>query len=90
MTLPCERYNAIKYTEQFLKDLMDPKKTPRVPKDIRHMAYRCLRHYPSGYNLDLLATKCPEIIETPNPIDEVNMLLYNYEEKKRVRDKGVS
>ena len=89
MTLPCERYNAIKYTENFLKDLMDPKKTPRVPKEIRQMAYRCLRHYPSGYNLDLLATKCPDVIQTPNPIDDLSMLMHGYEEKKRVRNNGM-
>ena len=51
MTLPYERYNAIKYTERFLMDLCDPKKTPRVPKDIRTMARSCLRHYPSRYNM---------------------------------------
>ena len=90
MTLPCERYNAIKRTEEFLKDLMDPKKTPRVPKDIRRRAYSCLRHYPGGYYLDMLATKCPEIIETPNPVDDLSMLVHNYEEKKRVRSDGMS
>ena len=83
MTLPCERYNAIKYTEEFLKDLTDPKKTPRVPKEIRQIAYRCLRHYPSKYNLNLLATKCPEIIETADPIDEVSLLIHNYGTKKK-------
>ena len=83
MTLPCERYNAIKRTEEFLKALLDPKKTPRVPKAVRKQAYYCLRHYPSGYNLDLMATKCPEIIETPNPIDEVGLLLHRYEQGKQ-------
>jgi hypothetical protein len=82
MTLPYERYNAIKRTEEFLKDLMDPKKTPRVPKKIRRQAYYCLRHYPGGYNLDMMATKCPEIIETPNPIDDLSMLIYDYEQNK--------
>ena len=90
MTLPCERYNAIKRTEDFLKALMDPKKTPRVPKEVRKQAYYCLRHYPSGYNLDLLATKCPEIIETSNPIEELGVLIHDYEEKKRVRSDGMS
>jgi hypothetical protein len=33
MTLPNERYAAVTRTEQFLKDLCDPKKTPRVPRD---------------------------------------------------------
>ena len=44
MTLPDERYRAVNNTAQFLKDLLDPKVTPRIPKDIRHKAYSCLRH----------------------------------------------
>ena len=51
MTLPIERTQAVLRTEEFLKDLLDPKKTPRVPKDIRTMARSCLRHYPSRYNM---------------------------------------
>lgn len=82
MTLPCERYRAIKYTEQFLLDLMDPKKTPRIPKKVREQAYSCLRHYPGGYYLDLMATKCPEVLETPNPIDDLSLLIHKYETKK--------
>ena len=82
MTLPDERYRAIKYTEQFLIDLLDPKKTPRVPKDIRQRAYSCLRHYPGGYYLDLLASKCPEVLETNNPIDELSLMMHDYEQRK--------
>lgn len=82
MTLPCERYNAVKRTEQFLVDLLDPKKTPRVPKVVRQQAYYCLRHYPGGFHLDYLATKCPDILSTTNPIDELSMLVHNYESKK--------
>jgi hypothetical protein len=82
MTLPCERYNAIKYTEKFLTDLLDPKKTPRVPKAIRQQAYYCLRHYPGGFHLDYLATKCPDVLSTTNPVDELSMLVHNYESKK--------
>ena len=89
MTLPNERYNAIKRTENFLKDLMDPKKTPRVPREIRKQAYYCLRHYPGNYDLDVLATKCPTVLETSNPIDELSMLIHGYEEKKHVRNNGV-
>ena len=90
MTLPCERYNAVRRTEEFLKDLMDPKLTPRVPTEIREKAYYCLRHYPGEYYLDVMATKCPEILETPNPIDDVSILMHDYEEKKRVRSNGLS
>ena len=82
MTLPCERYNAIKYTEQFLKDLMDPKKTPRVPQEIRKQAYHCLRHYPGNYDLDMLATRSPDVLETANKIDELSMLVHDYEQRK--------
>ena len=82
MTLPYERYNSIKWTEQFLLELCDPKKTPRVPRAIRQRAYALLRHYPGGYNLDVIATKCPDQLETPNPIDDLSMLIYGYEQRK--------
>ena len=82
MTLPYERYRAIKYTEKFLLELCDPKKTPRVPKDIRQRAYSLLRHYPGGYNLDVIATMCPDQLQTPNPIDDLSMLIYGYEQRK--------
>ena len=83
MTLPNERYNAIKYTEAFLKSLLDPKVTPRVPKEIRQRAYSCLRHYPSKYHMDVLATKCPGILETPDPADALSLMIYDYEAKKK-------
>jgi hypothetical protein len=46
MTLPSEEYNAICSTTRFLYDLMDPKKTPRVPKYIREQARRRVKHMP--------------------------------------------
>ena len=82
MTLPYERYNSIKWTEQFLLELCDPKKTPRVPRAVRQRAYALLRHYPGGYNLDVIATKCPDQLETPNPVDDLSMLIHDYEVKK--------
>ena len=51
MTLPIERTNAVKRTEQFLLDLCNSKKTPRVPAGIREEARRLLRHYPTKYDL---------------------------------------
>ena len=82
MTLPNERYYAIKRTEQFLVDLIDPKKTPRVPKEVRQQAYYCLRHYPGGYNLDVIAAKCPELLDSGNKLDELSILVHDYEAKK--------
>ena len=62
MTLPDERYRAIKWAEQFLQDLQDPSKTPRVPKSIRQEARSVLRHYPGTYYIDELARRNPDLI----------------------------
>lgn len=57
MTVPIERTNAVLWTGEFLTDLIDPKKTPRVPKAIRERARRLLRHYPSKLDMDMIAEK---------------------------------
>lgn len=57
MTVPRERTNAVIFTENFLKDLLDPKKTPRVPKSVRQQAVRCLRHYPSQWEMETIAAR---------------------------------
>jgi len=64
MTMPSERFNAVLRTEQFLKDLMDPKRTPRVPKSIRDQAYSCLRHYPGHWDMQRAAEDSPQIFAT--------------------------
>lgn len=62
MTLPDERYRSLLWAEQFLQDLMDPRKTPRVPKQIRQQARAVLRHYPSTYYIDQIARRAPDLI----------------------------
>lgn len=61
MTMPNERRNAVNRTRIFLLDLMDPKKTPRVPKSIRKEAASCLRHYPGEYYMLLASEQAPEV-----------------------------
>jgi hypothetical protein len=61
MTLPNERRNSVSMTESFLKDLCDPTKTPRVPKEIRQQARSCLRHYPSSYHMEQAKRLAPTI-----------------------------
>lgn len=61
MTLPNERRMAIIRTEDFLLSLLDPKKTPGVPKAIREEARRCLRHFPSKYYMDRASELAPTI-----------------------------
>lgn len=60
MTIPTERTRSVLNTRQFLLDLLDPKKTPRVPMRIRERAYWCLRHYPDTYHLTRAAIVLPE------------------------------
>ena len=57
MTIPYERTRAVTNTQQFLLDLCDPKKTPRIPKDVRQEAHRLLRHYPTKYEMDIIAER---------------------------------
>lgn len=61
MTMNYERCNAVNRTSEFLRDLMNPKKTPRIPKAIREEAYRCLKHYPGEYDMKRAAEQAPEI-----------------------------
>lgn len=51
MTMPYERTWAVTNTREFLYELLDPKKTPRIPKSVRLRAGRLLKHFPT--NLDM-------------------------------------
>jgi len=61
MTLPFERKRAVTNTEQFLKDLLDPQKTPRVPANIRRRASSLLKHYPLPYEMETAGEQAPKI-----------------------------
>lgn len=62
MTLPDERYRAVRWAEQFLLRLAGGD-IRRVPRAVRDEARSILRHYPSGYDLDRVAEKAPEIMQ---------------------------
>jgi hypothetical protein len=63
MTLPDERYRAIKMAEQLLRDLCDRTVTPRVPRVIRTRAASALRHYPGSYDLQQLERAAPHVVQ---------------------------
>lgn len=65
MTLPDEKYRAITHARNFLRSLLDPKKTPRVPSKVRQEAYRVLKHYIGEYELETVAKKSPLILQKP-------------------------
>jgi hypothetical protein len=62
MTLPDERYRAVKWAESFLQRLAGGE-YPRVPKAVRDEARSILRHYPSSWDLDRAARSAPEVFQ---------------------------
>jgi hypothetical protein len=62
MTLPDERYRAVKWAEEFLKRLGGGQYA-RVPKAVRDEARSILRHYPSGYDMFRAAQAAPEVFQ---------------------------
>ena len=81
MTLPDERYRAIRLAESFLQDLCNCRQTPRVPRVIRERARSILRHYPTAWDLDRLAEKSPDVII--REMEPVYRMIRQYEEEKR-------
>ena len=63
MTLPDERYRAIRITETLLTDLCSSKATPGVPRVIRQRAAQCLRHFPGHYDLTQLELAAPHVVQ---------------------------
>ena len=51
MSIKQEKQRAIIIARAFMRDLLDPKKTPRIPKTVRDRAYWALRHYPADFDI---------------------------------------
>lgn len=81
MTLPDERYRAVRMTEKFLMALCNPAETPRVPKDIRQQARGLLRHYPNSWDMEQAAEASPHVFA--ERIEAVTRLFKKYEENKK-------
>ena len=63
MTLPNERYRSVRYTREFLRDLLDPKKTPKVPREIRKRAHMVLKHFPGEHDMKQVAEEMKDIFQ---------------------------
>lgn len=83
MTLPDERYRSVLQTKQFLQDLLDHKKTPRVPRSIRQRASSCLRHYPDKYHMDMVGTVAQTVFQTNDPVDPLTRMMLGYDASKQ-------
>jgi len=62
MTLPDERYRAVKSAQQFLARLAGGE-YPRVPKAVRQEARSILRHYPLDWDLQRAAEAAPHVFQ---------------------------
>jgi hypothetical protein len=78
MTLPYEEVNSLKAVRKFLHDLLDPSKTPRVPKAIRLRAHRLSKHYPMDYSI---TERYPDVAEVSDTRlrDAMNRVVTQYE-----------
>jgi hypothetical protein len=63
MTLPDERYRALKQAKKLLEELCDPGRTPRVPSLVRDRARGALRHFPSEFELEKIAEGSPDLLD---------------------------
>lgn len=61
MTLPDERTRAIQWARKLLLDLLNPKKTPKVPRNVRVRAASVLRHFPGLSEIDRVAKQNPDV-----------------------------
>jgi hypothetical protein len=62
MTLPDERYRAVKWAESFLSRLAGGE-FPRTPKAVRQEAASILRHYPNSWDMNRAAEGAPEVFQ---------------------------
>jgi hypothetical protein len=89
MTLPDERYRAVRMTRLFLQDLVIPGKISRVPKEVRGMAKSLLRHYPSDFDMWGACQAAPDIFqEKMEPLTRM-IMSYDQEQKEEQNGKAV-
>ena len=55
--MPNERYRAVLRTEKFLRDIMKGEYDDNL-NDLFYEARRCLKHFPSEYDMEKVAEVC--------------------------------
>lgn len=80
MTLPDERYRAVIQTKKFLEELLT---TPRIPKAVKDNARWCLRHYPSEWDMQIVAREVPSVFQ--ERMEPLYRMIKQYEQDKEVK-----
>ena len=70
MTLPYERARSILYTRELLVDLLyGDDEDSKLSKEAEQRVKSALRHYPTEYDVRVLADRCPEILFMEDEIE---------------------
>ena len=83
MTLPDERYRAVKYAADFLSRLAGGD-LPRVPKAVREEARAILRHYPTGWDMQRTARMAPEVFQVE--MEPLYRMIKQHEQGQQAQD----
>lgn len=60
MTIPSERFRALQMAKSFMLDAANGR---RKGNDMKLAARAALRHYPTEYELEMMARACPELLK---------------------------
>ena len=71
MTMPDERTRAVEQVKEFLYDLINSRKTKRVPSEIRQRASDLLKHYPGQFDLLIAYQQAANVWGPPNSVRRV-------------------
>jgi hypothetical protein len=81
MTLPDERYRSVMWAKRFLTDLAhNAKDYPRVPKKVRGEAYSILRHFPTEWDMQIVAREVPAVFQ--EKMEPLYRMVKQYEQDK--------
>ena len=83
MTLPDERYRAVKTAAQFLARLAGGD-LPRVPKAVRDEARSILRHYPLDWDMQRTARMAPEVFQVE--MEPLYRMVLQHEQGQQTQD----
>ena len=79
MTLPDERYRAVRWAERFLISVIQTRSG--LSDEIKQEAKSILRHFPNEYDLDRASEACPEVFQ--KRMEPVYRMIKAYEETKK-------
>ena len=80
MTLPDERYRAVKYAQDFLSRLAGGQYA-RVPKAVRDEARSILRHYPTTWDMQRTALQAPDVFQ--ERMDDLHKMVLKYSQDQQ-------